>query len=67
MSVLNRKFPDYSVIAYRFVPTFLKKNAFSDLTPLQKTHRHSDLYPSKKQLFAKENPDFRLNSEEYHL
>jgi len=26
----------------------------------------SDLHQSKKQLFAKENPDFRFNPEEYH-
>jgi len=36
MSVLNRKFSDYSVIVYRFVP-FFKKNAFSDLP-------HTSLY-----------------------
>ena len=34
--VLNRKFLDYSVIAYRFVATFFQMIAFSDLTPLKK-------------------------------
>ena len=51
MSVLNRQFPDYSVIAYRFLPRFFKKIAFSDFIPLQKI-AFPDFIPLQKKLIG---------------